>query len=301
MRRVLPDNQAMALRNRLLFPQQFNANRLLSRNLNMLLGNLDPRVLANLNNIFATNPFLRGFVGMLLNQAIRDVVLVERLLGPVLSSPFLNGLALNGNLFGNASLWAVGNGGLGLTNGLGFPGTGFGNGFAGASFLNNRFGGYGSGYGAASYSMPYSGSYGGGGGGAGGGGYGQESMNMMPAYANMTSRPDYSGNESSASYLAALGIPTDRGRIRWPVGLEVLSPPSTNQELLKQLESLVRELAMQQATGQTNPQLAKSAEAVIGKLRVMLEERKERMFPSNYKEADRFLTFLSGNLKSLQY
>jgi hypothetical protein len=45
---------------------------------------------------------------------------------------------------------------------------------------------------------------------------------------------------------AALGVPNDRGRVSWPVGLQVLSPTTENPELLQQFEALLQVAAVVQ-------------------------------------------------------
>jgi hypothetical protein len=100
--------------------------------------------------------------------------------------------------------------------------------------------------------------------------------------------------------LAAIGVPNDRGRVNWPVGLQVLTPTRENSELLQQIEGLVQVAASQHLTGQVNPRIVEETTRALGKLRSMLRNRKERMFSANYKEANRFLDKLDSNLRALQ-
>jgi hypothetical protein len=187
--------------------------------------------------------------------------------------PILNPYAMTAAGFGNRSNPdASGTGYSGLPSGYGGtsqPSGGYGGGYPASNHYADPFQSYTSG--AAGYAPPTS------------------SLNPQQTSAAM----------DIGTLLTALGVPNDRGRVSWPVGLQVLSPATENQELLQQFEALLQVAAGQAASGPVSPHTVEAATRSLNRLRVMLRDKKGSMFAANYKEAERFLDKLQDNLKAL--
>lgn len=219
-----------------------------------------------------------------------------------------------------------------LNSGFGRFGVGF-NTFQGGNFFYNFNGSnlnsyrtampFGN-YGANSYG---GGSYGGnsyGGGSYGGGGYGGSSSGGQNSYSN-PNMASYSGypsptygalnsvgssglndasvpvNQTTATFLQALGVPNTKGQIQWPLGLRVLSPGGETQHLRQQLDVLAQVLANQATHGQVSPQVLKEATRSVNKLRQLLRvsEEQKGMVLFTYNEATQFLDHLTNGLETL--
>jgi hypothetical protein len=132
-------------------------------------------------------------------------------------------------------------------------------------------------------------------------GNGYQNGNAVPASGTSTLYSQQGAEAIGLStMLAAIGVPNDRGRVAWPVGLQVLSPTAENNELLQQIEGLVNVAASQHLSGQVSPRIVDETTRALGKLRGMLRNRKERMFSANYKEASSFIDKLDSDLKALK-
>ena len=94
--------------------------------------------------------------------------------------------------------------------------------------------------------------------------------------------------------LTASGVPNDKGRLRWPVGLRVLAAPGAD-ELRDQLDAIFQEAAYQAANGPVNAALAFEARQAVAKFRrLLLKDKTERfgLAQGVYDEAERFLAKL---------
>lgn len=130
----------------------------------------------------------------------------------------------------------------------------------------------------------------------------------VPPVSAVTTSP--SGNPSSGSAapsaeetalskaLTASGVANDNGRLRWPVGLQILGGPETAQqadELRRQLGVLFQEAAGQAAKGPAGPKVLKDITRAVARLRDLLtQDQEERgLLPETvYDEAQRFLNQL---------
>jgi hypothetical protein len=98
--------------------------------------------------------------------------------------------------------------------------------------------------------------------------------------------------------LTASGVPNDQGRLRWPLGLEILGGSLTGHEvneLRAQLSALFQEAAEQAAKGAADPKLLQEITRTVNRLRDLLtRDRRERgrLPGAVYDEAERFLNRL---------
>lgn len=102
----------------------------------------------------------------------------------------------------------------------------------------------------------------------------------------------------TATLLQATGLPTDRGHIRWPVGLRSLASPEA-EEVRKQIDSLFGHAA----GASVSAPVAQEIDRGVRKLRRLLfEDREERAaLPHDvYVESERFLDRLQRAGKLLQ-
>jgi len=100
--------------------------------------------------------------------------------------------------------------------------------------------------------------------------------------------------------LTAVGVPNDAGQLSYPLGLQVLQPQTENVQLLEQIETLFQLLAIQQANGQVNANLAQEAKVGIDRLQTMLKGRQNNMMPNVYSDAQQYLEKLRHGLEVLQ-
>jgi hypothetical protein len=100
--------------------------------------------------------------------------------------------------------------------------------------------------------------------------------------------------------LTSVGVPTYNGQLSYPLGLKILQPSAENLQLLDQIETLFQLLAMQQAGGQVNANLAQEAKVGIDRLQTMLRGRQHNMMPNTYEEAQQYLEKLRHGLQVLQ-
>ena len=178
---------------------------------------------------------------------------------------------------------------------------GYGNGRPG-------MGGYGM---TGGYGMPgYQGDYGSGG---YGGSYGSNSDTTMQAYdyVDYTTGNGYgqataiSGSPSPTTdwrtFVTALGVPTENGRLSWPLGLQILRPESETQELRQQVNALIQVAASAALNGHRDQRTVDDIKEALAKLRSLLRiNGKDRYYPSTYRESERFLTQLEKGLKVLE-
>jgi plastocyanin len=161
-----------------------------------------------------------------------------------------------------------------------------------------------------------SGGYGGGGGmqgygqGYGGGmqGYGQGygvGRGLMAASEDYAARFQPSAAEISMSrVLTASGVPNENGRPRWPLGLQVLASPGTDErDLRDQIDQLLGEAADQGASGPVNPNLVQELNRAVGEFRrLMQQDRPDRyVIPrADWADSERFLNRLEHAGKVLE-
>jgi plastocyanin len=90
--------------------------------------------------------------------------------------------------------------------------------------------------------------------------------------------------------LTASGVPTDGGRLKWPLGLRLLGPLDGGP-LRDRTEALLQVAALQAQVGKVNPQLKREVSKAVGKLRARLRALDDRAVLARFtvKEAERFL------------
>jgi hypothetical protein len=91
--------------------------------------------------------------------------------------------------------------------------------------------------------------------------------------------------------LSAGGVASDKGQLRWPIGLAILAAPGADV-LREQIDALFDEAAKQAADGSLKPALAEEVRQAVKKLRgLLLKEKTERfgMSLAVYQESERFL------------
>jgi hypothetical protein len=99
---------------------------------------------------------------------------------------------------------------------------------------------------------------------------------------------------------ALFALPTQYGRVRWPFGLESLTPSDEAQALRDQLELVLNVVAAQAAEGQANRVLIDFGVRAVRDLRQLLREDKRSMHPQTYAEAARFLDRAERGLTRLK-
>jgi hypothetical protein len=105
-------------------------------------------------------------------------------------------------------------------------------------------------------------------------------------------------DKAVSKLLTASGVPNDQGRIRWPLGLQVVGGPDSGHEvdeLREQIGELFQEAAKQAANGPANPKLLPEITRAVKRLRrLLIRDREERFALSadTYDEAERFLNQL---------
>jgi plastocyanin len=109
--------------------------------------------------------------------------------------------------------------------------------------------------------------------------------------------------ESSLSrLLAASGVPSDSGKVRWPHGLQILAA-SGSDELREQIDSLFQVAATQAASGAMSERLGQELGRSVKTLRGLLLKDKQDRFCMPlvmYTESERFLDRLERGAQSLQ-
>jgi hypothetical protein len=85
------------------------------------------------------------------------------------------------------------------------------------------------------------------------------------------------------------GLPAENGRVRWPFGLEGVTPSDEAKALRDQLELVLYFVATQAAEGKVNPVFIDFGLQDVRDLRQRLRRGEGAMHPNTYAEAMRFL------------
>ena len=125
------------------------------------------------------------------------------------------------------------------------------------------------------------------------------SYSSSPSGSELSS-PQRSRRTDARTFLTAFGLPNDDVGLIWPLGLQVLSSPTANRELLQQLDAQFQLLVSPEVRGQGNSQLTQETSRALDELHGLLRQKHETMLPALYKEAQRFLDKLDIALKVLQ-
>ena len=99
---------------------------------------------------------------------------------------------------------------------------------------------------------------------------------------------------------ALFGLPTKDGRVRWPFGLESLTPSDESQALRDQLELVLDVVAREAAEGKVNGVLIDFGVGSVRDLRQMMKQGQGTMHPKTYAEASRFLDRAERGLTRLK-
>jgi hypothetical protein len=105
--------------------------------------------------------------------------------------------------------------------------------------------------------------------------------------------------EGSAAAATLFGLPADHGRVKWPLGLQVLRPSGEATALREQFELVLYYVANEAANGKVNPVLNDIGLETVRKLRQLVKSRKETMRAAAYAEATRFLDRAEGSLTEI--
>jgi hypothetical protein len=115
--------------------------------------------------------------------------------------------------------------------------------------------------------------------------------------------PASAQTQDRAPRLAAatlFGLPAEDGRVRWPFGLESLTPSDETKALRDQLELVLYFVATQAAEGKVNRVFIDFGLQDVRDLRQLLKQDKGAMHPNTYAEAIRFLGRAEGGLTKLK-
>lgn len=99
---------------------------------------------------------------------------------------------------------------------------------------------------------------------------------------------------------ALFGLPTENGRVRWPFGLESLTPSDEAQALRDQLELVLDVVAQEAAEGHVNRVLIDFGVGAVRDLRQLLKESERTMHSKTYAESARFLDRAERGLTRLK-
>jgi hypothetical protein len=126
---------------------------------------------------------------------------------------------------------------------------------------------------------------------------------QQPQQAEAAQQPQPTPEEKNMSrLLKASGLPNDNGRLDWPIGLQVLAGPNTDQ-LRERIDALWNEAAKQAAGGPANANRTQEMHQAVDKLRrQLLKDKRERFaLPlAVYQEAERFLDKLDRAEQALR-
>jgi hypothetical protein len=110
---------------------------------------------------------------------------------------------------------------------------------------------------------------------------------VAPASAQTQSQAQDRAPRLAAATL--FGLPAENGRVRWPFGLESLTPSDETKALRDQLELVLYFVATQAAEGRVNHAFIDIGLQAVRDLRQRLRREEGAMHPSTYAEAVRFL------------
>jgi hypothetical protein len=96
-------------------------------------------------------------------------------------------------------------------------------------------------------------------------------------------------NEPRLAAATLFGLPAENGRVRWPFGLESLTPSDEAKAIRGQLELVLYFVATQAAEGKVNRVFIDFGLEAVLDLRQLLRQNKGTMHPRTYAEAVRFL------------
>jgi hypothetical protein len=124
------------------------------------------------------------------------------------------------------------------------------------------------------------------------------SLSSNPSLGSAAPSPE---ETAISKVLTASGVANDNGRLRWPLGLQILGGPESahqaDERLRVQLGALFQEAAEQAAKGPADPKLLQEINRAVARLRDLLtqdQEERGRLPRAVYDEAQRFLKQLES-------
>jgi hypothetical protein len=150
----------------------------------------------------------------------------------------------------------------------------------------------------SSYKMmpPYSGA--GGSGYGGGGGNGGGNSGAIASGAPLSDPAMVTGG--APNWLGSLGLPSDGGKLVWPLGLRVLAPASELQPLRQRIDALLPILAAQASPSAETTTMSDELQGALRQIRQLLAENGDGLAEATRTEASRFLTDMGRAIKKLQ-
>jgi hypothetical protein len=91
------------------------------------------------------------------------------------------------------------------------------------------------------------------------------------------------------SSATLFGLPAEKGRVKWPLGLRILPPADESKALREQLEVVLYFVASQAAEGKVNGVFIDFGLDAVHDLRKLVRADREHTSADTYKEAMRFL------------
>jgi hypothetical protein len=97
------------------------------------------------------------------------------------------------------------------------------------------------------------------------------------------------GQTAPIAPATLFGLPSENGRVVWPLGLRILPPADETKALREQLELVLYFVATQAAEGQVNRTFINFGLQAVRDFRQLLRPRERAMATFTYTEAMRFL------------
>jgi hypothetical protein len=95
--------------------------------------------------------------------------------------------------------------------------------------------------------------------------------------------------EGRLSAATLFGLPAEKGRVKWPLGLRILPPADESKVLREQLEVVLYFVASQAAEGKVNRVFIDFGLDAVQDLRRLVRADREHTPADTYREAMRFL------------
>lgn len=104
---------------------------------------------------------------------------------------------------------------------------------------------------------------------------------------------------ASSTWLDALSLPNEGGKLAWPLGLRVLAPASEMDPLRQRVDTLLPMLAAQAGQGAGNAAMSEELQRTLRQMRRLLTENGDGLAEATQTEARRFLTTVGRAVKKL--
>jgi len=132
--------------------------------------------------------------------------------------------------------------------------------------------------------------------------YGYPYYPSMSAYSQPTvvtmSTATRRDEQQGLNLFDALGLPSEEGRLSWPLGLKSLRPSEETQSLRDRIEAEVALLVQEKITkGQLNGELAGQITDNVRRLHDLLEKREAYLGQKTFLDSQQFLVTLNDAVK----